>query len=314
MALAPRFPTRWRPRRRRPPWRRCQAREDGARRGLAPGPLPRHERPEPHVEGPEQTGDGDRRRAIRQQAPRKGAGVRSVRRSETAEAAAVDGRAQRSASGAGHRSEARQASSHQEADRAPGLALLTDTVPGDDRPSTGQGGVQHLQELPAVDRTSVELEVHRYVLRDRGRAPEGGDVLGVGVDGRAVLTLGGEIDQALDSPCGGAGADGNQAARGSSHLEDALGGFGRGDRTLDQRHVVRPGLRRSRHLAEVDNPNSFRQGEQLVLTIEQAQLAPIARGELPHRQGGALLSGTRRGHRDRHHRSRSLSSSATTPE
>ena len=50
--------------------------------------------------------------------------------------------------------EAGDAPAHEEADRAPGLALLAHAVAGDHRSAPGQEGGDHLEELAAVDRDS----------------------------------------------------------------------------------------------------------------------------------------------------------------
>ncbi len=63
---------------------------------------------------------------------------------------------------------------------------------------------------------------------------------------------------------------------------DSLGVMGRGDRALDDRDVVGPLDRCARRLEEVRDLNRFRDGEQLVLAVEQAELAAVAGGELPH--------------------------------
>ena len=74
---------------------------------------------------------------------------------------------------------------------------------------------------------------------------------------------------------------------------------GGGDRALDQRHVVGAVDRGPRHLGEVGDAHGPGQGQQLVLAVEQAQLAAVARGELPHGQGGPVRRPAVVAHRSR---------------
>ena len=148
------------------------------------------------------------------------------------------------------------------------------------------------------------------------------DVLGMGVDGPGVLARGGEVAQSLDPPGGGARPDRDQQARVGPDLLDPSGVGRCRDRALDQGHVVGPRHRGPRHLGEVGDADGVGQGQQLVLAVEQAQLAAVAGRELPHGQGGTsvrVLCRPRlvvaRGPRSRRvaHRSRSVSRWATTP-
>ena len=59
-----------------------------------------------------------------------------------------------------------------------------------------------------------------------------------------------------------------------------------GHRALDQRHVVRALDDRSGGLREVGDLDLAGQREQLVLAVQQGQLAAVAGGELPDRQLG----------------------------
>ena len=69
-----------------------------------------------------------------------------------------------------------------------------------------------------------------------------------------------------------------------------------GDRALDEREVVRALRRGAGRLEEVGDLDLAGQREQLVLAVEQRELAAVARGELPHGErrlrGGAHSSCT----------------------
>ena len=96
--------------------------------------------------------------------------------------------------------------------------------PGMARAAPGQGGGDDLQQLAAVDRAAVELEVDVHVRRDRRRGLERRDVLGVGVDGADVVARGGEVAERLDPPGGGARADGDEPSASWPRISsDALG-------------------------------------------------------------------------------------------
>ena len=65
-------------------------------------------------------------------------------------------------------------------------------------------------------------------------------------------------------------------------LVNALDVVRRRDRPLDERQVVRPATMPLRGLREVGDVDRAGDGQQLVFAVEQAQLAAVARRELPH--------------------------------
>ena len=67
----------------------------------------------------------------------------------------------------------------------------------------------------------------------------------------------------------------------AAHLLDPLGVVRGRDRALDEREVVRPLDDAARRLAEVGELDRARDREQLVLEVEQRELAAVAGGELP---------------------------------
>src|SRR5208283_5510642 len=80
--------------------------------------------------------------------------------------------------------------------------------------------------------------------------------------------------------------------------------MGGGDRALDDRDVVGALHGRAAGLEEVDDLQPVGQQQQLILAVEQAQLAALAGGELPHREG--LLAGSG------HHNSRIASQGSSS--
>ena len=164
------------------------------------------------------------------------------------------------------------------------LALGADAGGRDVRRAPVQGRGDHLEQLALVDRAPVELEVDGDVRGDRRRGGEGGDVPGRCVDDREELLDVGEVAQRLDPPGRGAGADRDQRPRRAPHPPDAVGVGRRADRPLHQRQVVRPGGARAARLEEVGDLDLAGELEQLVLAVEQGELAPVAGGELPDRE------------------------------
>ncbi len=231
-------------------------------------------------------------------------GVGGLHRPEAAVAAAVERGAQRAAAGLGDRAEARGAVGHHHADVALLLALDADAVVGHDRLAPDEEGADHLEQLAAVDRAAAQLEVDLDVVGDGRRGVEGGEERRRGVDDAQELFDVAEVAQRLDAAGGGAGADGDQEAGLAPHLLDALDVLGGGDRALDQGHVVGAGHRGAGRLEEVGDLQLLGHGEQLVLAVQQRELAAVAAGELPHgerRLGGAhrcltRISGSTVGH------------------
>ena len=183
-----------------------------------------------------------------------------------------------------------------DADVAAALALHADAVARDPRLAALELGGEHLEQLVLVDRAAAQLEVDLHVRGDRGRARQGRDVLRVGVDDRAELGDVGEVAQRLDAAGGGAGADRDHPARHLADLLDPLELVGGGDRALDQRHVVRALHHRPGGLGEVGDLDRAGEWDQLVLAVEQGQLAAVARRELPDRELRAAPGRCGRGH------------------
>jgi hypothetical protein len=211
-------------------------------------------------------------------------GVRGVVRTEAAVAAAVVGGAQRPAPGLGDGPEAGHPFGDRDAHGPAALALHADAVGRDPGSAALQHRGEHLEQLRLVDRAAAQLEVDSDVCGDRGRAVECGQVGRMGVDHREELPDVGEVAQRLDATAGRARPDRDQRARGGPHLLDPLGVTRGRDRSLDEADVVGALDHRPRGLREVRHLHPLGHCEQLVLAVEQGQLAAVAGRELPDRQ------------------------------
>jgi hypothetical protein len=159
----------------------------------------------------------------------------------------------------------------------------------------------HLEQLALVDRAPVQLEVDRHVRRDRRRGRERRDEAGRGVHDAHELVDVREVPQRLDPSGGRAGADGDEPPGARPDLLDARCVVLGRDGALHERQVVRTLHDTARGLEEVGDLDLPREREQLVLAVEQRELAAVARGELPDRESGL-----------RAHRSRTSSHGAAT--
>ena len=212
---------------------------------------------------------------------REGGRVRGLLGPEAAVAAAIVRRADRPAPGVRDRPEAGRPVRDHDADVAAPLALDADALRRDARLPPVQERAQHLEQLALVDRAPLQLEVDAHVRRDRSRRGQRRDVGRRRVHDREEVVDGREVAQRLDAARGGAGADRDQRARCTPDLLDALGIVRGRDRALDQREVVGPADGPARGLEEVGDLDLAGDLQQLVLAVEQGELAAVARGELP---------------------------------
>ena len=216
------------------------------------------------------------------QLPRQRDRVRRLHRAEAAVAAAVVGRAERAAAGVGDRAEARRAVRDHDADVAAPLALHADARRRDVRPPAVEERRDHLEQLALVDRAAAQLEVDRDVRGDRRRGRERRDVLGRGVDDRDELVDVGEVAQRLDAARRRAGADRDELPRrrgapaGSARRRAAVVTE---PSTSDRSYG--PSTVALRRLEEIGDLDLARERQQLVLAVEQRELAAVAGGELP---------------------------------
>src|SRR5450830_104650 len=207
-------------------------------------------------------------------------GVRRLLRAEAAVATARKRRADGTATGLRHRAQAGGAENLYAWGLAP-LALGADGVGGYVRTPAREHCQKRVHELLLVDRAALQLEIDLDVVGDRRRGLERLDVLGMRVDDVRVLLHVGEVLERLDAAGGRAGADRDQELRLLPDLLDSLDLLGCRDRALDESDVVGARDLRSSGLEEVSDLDAAEQRQQLVLAVEQRELATIAGGELP---------------------------------
>ncbi len=216
----------------------------------------------------------------------QGARVGRLHRAEAAVAPPGVRRAQSPAAGLGDRAQAGHPSGYHHAHVSLPLALDADAVGGQVGAAAVEIRAEHLQQLTLVDGAAPQLQVDGDVVGDGGGALQRADVLRGGVDGADELRHVLEVAQGLDTPCRGAGPDGDQKPRQSADLPDVFQVAGRRDAAFHQGDVVRPPHAGPGRLREVSDLHRTRHRQKLVFQVEQAQLAPVAGGELPDREGG----------------------------
>src|SRR3990172_547357 len=234
------------------------------------------------AEGAHQLGSADAELLLPEAAER--CGGRRLGRPEAAVAAAGVGRAERATARLGDGAEAGRAVGGRPAHGAAALALEAHGPGRELGLAAVEQRSQQLEQLVLADRTAAQLVVDARVLRDRRRGGERVDVLGRRVHRRGELAHVGEVPERLDPAGGGAGPDRDQPARLLAHLLDAGGVVGGGDRALDERDVVRAFHHLARSLEEVRDLELARDREQLLLAVEERQLAAVAGGELEDRE------------------------------
>ena len=212
--------------------------------------------------------------------PRERRRVGLLARAEAAVAAAPEGRAQRAAPALGHRTEARHALRDHHAHGALALALEADRLLADLRPAPHGHRHQDLAQLLGRDGAAVEREVDLHVLGDGRRRRERLDVLGVGVDRCPVRVVVGPVAQRLDAAVAGAGTDRHEQRRLAPQLLDLLRLVRGAHRALDQQDVVRAGRSERARLGELHDLEPVRERQQLVLEVEERELAAVTRGHL----------------------------------
>ncbi len=199
------------------------------------------------------------------------------------------GRAKRATTRVRDRAEARRSVRDHHTHVPAQLALHADRVTGDRGSSTGEQRREDLEELALVDGAAAQLEIDLHVVRDGRRGRERVDVLRPRVHDPRELFHVPEIAERLDAARGRARTDGDEDPRLCPELTDPLGVVRRGDGPLDERDIVRTPEDRTRGLGEVHEADGLGEEEQLVLAIEQAELAAVAGGELEDGELGLRL-------------------------
>ena len=146
-------------------------------------------------------------------------------------------------------------------------------------------GADHLEQLAPVDRAAVELEVDVHVVGDRRRGRERRDVLRARRRRAAMKSsTSAKLRSAWMPPAVAQAPIVTRRRDSVAHAPDALGVLGGGDRALHEREVVGPVVHPAARLEEVGDLHRAGEREQLVLEVEQAELAAVAGGELPDRE------------------------------
>jgi len=167
----------------------------------------------------------------------------------------------------------------------------------DVRLSPMKEGVDDLQKLVFGDGATSQLEVDVDVVRDRCGSRQRLDVLGLRIDDGQEFVDVLPVAQGLNPPCGGARPDGHHCLRHLSYAHDPLRVVRRGDGALHQREVIRPIDLAAGGLGEIGDLDGAGNLQEVVLGVEESQLATVARGEFPHGESRferAHSSGTRR--------------------
>ena len=184
-----------------------------------------------------------------------------------------------------------------DAGRAAPLAFGADGFVGQLRPPPDDERRQQLEELARIDRAAAQLGVDDDVVGDRGGDGQRLDELGSRIDGRRPRSMVGPVADGLDPAGGRAGADRDERRRLAAQAEQLLELLVRADRALDEEDVERSGRAARGRLREFDDVEPLGDREQVVLEVEDGQLAAVARGELddtdarPARSGPAALEG-----------------------
>ncbi len=90
----------------------------------------------------------------------------------------------------------------------------------------------------------------------------------------------GEVAQRLDTAAGRAGTDRDEGRRLAAQLGDLARLLGRADRALDEEDVERTRRSPRGRLGELDDVDPIGDRQEVVLEVEQRQLASVAGGEL----------------------------------
>ena len=167
------------------------------------------------------------------------------------------------------------------------------TLVEDPGPPSVQERRDHLEELALVDQAAAQLEVDGDVGGDRRRGRERRDELRRGVDEAGEVLDVGEVAQRLDPARGRAGADRDERLRHAAHLLDPLRVVRRRHRAFHDREVVRPLHLGAGRLGEGGDLHLAGDREQLVLAVEQGELAAVARANFQTASFGFPLTSSR---------------------
>ncbi len=173
---------------------------------------------------------------------------------------------------------------HHDANEAAQLAFDTEAVGRDVGAAAMEQRADHFQELVFVDGAAAQFEVDRYVFGNRGGSREGIDDLGLGIDAAGQFAEVSAVAQGLNAAGGGTGAHGHQGLGDPADFLNASGVMGCGDGAFHQRNLIAALGHVARGFREIGDLHQSGDGQQIILTIQQAKLAAVAGGELPDGQ------------------------------
>ena len=181
-----------------------------------------------------------------------------------------------------------------DAGRAAPLAFGADRFVGELRPATDDERGQQLEQLAGIDRAAAQLGVDDDVVGDGRRHRERRDELRLRVDGGGPRPVLGPVADGLDAAGRRAGTDGHQGGRLAAQAEQLLELLLGADRALDEQDVERAGRAARGRLGKLDDVEPLGDREELVLEVEDGQLAAVARGELDDADARAGAAADRR--------------------
>jgi hypothetical protein len=206
--------------------------------------------------------------------------IRLLARPKASVAAAAEARADGAAARLGDLAEAGDALADHDADDAASLAFHADGLVPQLRATTGGERGEELNELAGIDRAAAQLRVHGHVLRDGRGAGQRCDPLGVRVDAQPERVVVAPVAERLDPARRRAGTDGDEEACPAAELDDPLQVGRLRDGAFHEQDVIGSRRASGRGLRKVHDVEMLDDGEQLVLEVEERELAAVARGEL----------------------------------
>ncbi len=115
------------------------------------------------------------------------------------------------------------------------------------------------------------------------------DILGPRIDNGGIFLDISKISQRLNTASRRARPNGDEPARTLTDLANALGVVGRGYRAFDQGEVIAAANGGAHRFRKVSDLHGAGDSKQLILTVKQAELAAVARGEFPDRKSRPSL-------------------------
>ena len=206
-------------------------------------------------------------------------------RSKACVATSVVGRAYRSATGLGDRSEAGFFLGHNDANGAASFAGLANAFGGGFGASAAGHGQNDLDELVFIDWAAAELEIDLDVLCDGARVGQRLDHFRRSVDSFFELLMVCEISQSLHTSGRSARSDGDEFFALRAEFYNTMKVFRGADGTFDDRKVIGARSQVAGGFSKVSKLDTIGQCQELFFAVQEGQLAAIAGGEFHDRNG-----------------------------